>query len=74
MVCNTSSVAEALVEAAYLYQCPSALVPDGRSASCHCLALVASEPSKIPVPWPIPEDCHSAPGLAGYTELCMVRQ
>ena len=38
------------------------------------MAISASEPSKTPVPWPHPEDCHSAPGLAGYTELCLVRR
>ena len=63
---------EALAEAAYLFECPSTLTADLSSVACHCLAIVASEPSKIPVPWPVPEDCHFAPGLAGYTELCMV--
>ncbi|CAK0770014.1 hypothetical protein CVIRNUC_003725 [Coccomyxa viridis] len=62
---------EALAEAAYLFECPSTLTADSSSIACHCLAIVASEPSKIPVPWPVPEDCHFASGLAGYTELCM---
>ena len=69
--------AEALSEAAYLFQCPSNVVSGIGSdisiaPSCHCVAFAASEPSKTPVPWPNPEDCHSAPGLAGYTELCLV--
>lgn len=60
------------MEAAYLFECPSVLTPDSSSISCQCLALVASEPSKTPVPWPHPEECYLAPGLAGYAELCMV--
>lgn len=60
------------MEAAYLFECPSVLTPDSSSINCQCLALVASEPSKTPVPWPHPEECYLAPGLAGYAELCMV--
>lgn len=71
------SAAEALSEVAYLFQCPSNVVAGtasnvGITQTCHCVAFAASEPSKTPVPWPNPEDCHSAPGLAGYTELCLV--
>ena len=74
-VCS-ASLAEALSEVAYLFQCPSNVnsgntTIESASQSCHCIALAASEPSKTPVPWPQPEDCHSAPGLAGYTELCL---
>ncbi len=74
----SAPLAEALAEVAYLFQCPSNVnagdaTSDSASQSCHCIALAASEPSKTPVPWPHPEDCHSAPGLAGYTELCLVR-
>ena len=70
-------LAEALSEVAYLFQCPSRVgagntLSESSSQSCHCVAFAASEPSKTPVPWPHPEDCHSAPGLAGYTELCLV--
>jgi hypothetical protein len=60
------------VEAAYLFECPSGLTPDSSSINCQCLALVASEPSKTPVPWPHAGECYLAPGLAGYAELCMV--
>jgi len=71
-------LAEALAEATYLFQCPSAFQGyeenggDSSEMSCHCVAFVASEPSKTPVAWPNPEECHYAPGLAGYAELCMV--
>ncbi|CAL5220004.1 g1949 [Coccomyxa viridis] len=69
-------LSEALSEVAYLFQCPSNVSSGDATSgsarqSCHCVAFAASEPSKTPVPWPHPEDCHSAPGLAGYTELCL---
>ncbi len=71
-------LAEALAEATYLFHCPSVFQGyeekggDSSEMSCHCVAFVASEPSKTPVAWPNPEECHYAPGLAGYAELCMV--
>ena len=73
----SAPLAEALSEVAYRFQCPSNVSSGDATSgsarqSCHCVAFAASEPSKTPVPWPHPEDCHSAPGLAGYTELCLV--
>lgn len=67
--------AEALAEAVYLLQCPELSgTPDSpkKVANGHAVVCVASEPSRISVPWPFPADCKIAAGQASYTELCQV--
>ena len=47
------ALAEALLEAASLFELPSTLQPGGAVQS-HCLVCMVSDPSTAPVAWPLP--------------------
>ena len=70
---NPYSAAEALAEAIYLFQCPSALGSSLGDVQGHCMVLLASEPCRIMVPWPYPDQCSAdAPCQASWAELAQV--
>ena len=66
--------AEALAEAIYLFQCPTALSGGLGDVGGHCLVLLASEPCRTLIPWPYPDQCSAdAPCQASWSELALVR-
>lgn len=64
--------AEALAEAVYLLECPSALSSDTKAIQGHVLVCLVSEPCRRSVPWPYEADCGVSVGLASHSELSQV--
>jgi hypothetical protein len=66
------ALAEAIAEAVYLLECPSALTSDLKTIQGQVMACLVSEPCRRSVPWPYAADCHITPGQASHAELCQV--
>lgn len=71
-------LAEALAEAVYLLQTAARFSGtqriDSQQRPTHnrVVVCVASEPSRIYVPWPFPADCKVMAGMASHLEICQV--